>query len=101
MFTHAHAIDQSGGTKAANGRIAKRDILGNRQRWNEAQFLGNSHDTRRDCLTRAGEGSELSGNENAAAIGPVDTTEDTNQRRFSSTVLADNGMDLAGPDVRS
>ena len=72
---HAAAVDESDRTEAAQGRIAERNILRNRQRGDEAQLLRNGYNARRNRVMRTGKIARPPGNENAPAVGTVDAAQ--------------------------
>src|SRR5271166_266235 len=99
LLAHARAVDHGDRAEPTNRQIAERDILRNRERRDEAQLLGDGHDARRYRLARTGKIAWLARHDNPAAVGAVNAAKNADQGGFAGTVLADNSVDLARPDV--
>ena len=99
LAAHARAIDHRQRTEAAHGRIAERDVLRDRQGRHQAQLLRDRHDAGGDRIARAREMSLLAGDPDNAAVGTMDTRQNSDQRRFPGAVLTDDGVDLADADI--
>ena len=99
LLAHARAVYQGNGTEPPSRQIAKRDVLRNRQRRNQAQLLWNSDNASSDRLLRAGETARDTRQQNAAAIRGVNAAENANQRGLAGTILAEQRVDLARLEI--
>ena len=95
------AIDDGDAQQAPHRQIAERQVLGDRQRRNQAQLLRNGDDAGRDRVMRAGEAARAAVDRDLAAIRPMHAAEDAHQRRLAGAVLADQRVDLARHRRRS
>ena len=95
LLAHAGAIDHGEGTQAPHRKIAERDVLGDRERWHEAQVLRDGHDAGGDGVAGARKMTFLPVEADDAAVGTMDAAQDADQRRFAGAVLPDDGVDFA------
>src|ERR1700738_3212191 len=95
---HAAAVDESDRTEAAQRRIAEPNILGNRQRRDQAQLLRDGYNARRNRVVRTGKIARPPGNENAPAVGTAHATQNADQGGLAGAILADDGVNFAGVD---
>ena len=83
---------------AAAARLApEKDILENRQRIAQLQLLGDAGDAAAEGIGGAGEADRLAIDQDLAAIGVVDATQDLHQGALTGAIFADHRQDLAPP----
>ena len=92
-FGQRAPIDEA---RASRWRLAKKDVLGYRQLWNQVELLIDHPDAERQRIARALDIHSVAVDSNLAAVFAVRTAEDLHQRRFAGSVLAEQHVHFAG-----
>ncbi len=90
---HRRVVDEPGRA----GRVVQEEVLGYRELGHQVPFLIDGADTRADRILRTREATSLPGDDDRAAVGLVHAGDRLDQRRLAGTVLAEEGVDGAGP----
>ena len=85
----------------APGLVAHRHVFRHAAQRDEVQFLIDSRDAALLGLTRAGDIRGRPVEPDVAPVAPIDTGQDLDQRGLAGTVLSDQGMNLARPDLEA
>ena len=96
---HAGAIDHGQRPEPPHRQIAERNVLGDRQRRHQPQFLRDGDDAGSDGVARARKVPRRAVDANRAAVGTPDPAENADQRGFAGAVLADQGVDFPDGDI--
>ena len=96
---HARAIDHGQRPEPPHRKIAERNVLGDRQRRHQPQFLRDGDDAGSDGVARARKVPRRAVDPNRAAVGTPDPAENADQRGFAGAVLADDGMNFPSGDI--
>src|SRR5207249_1839426 len=75
--------------------VAKHNVFGHRERWDEHEVLVNHTDFETNGVTWPTDVNLLAVDENFAAIGMHQTVENIHERRFARAIFADEGMNFA------
>jgi hypothetical protein len=84
--------------KAAR-QTAEEDVLGNRERGNQRQFLVNDADSEPAARARIGDLDRHAVHPDGAAILAENAREDVHQGGLAGAVLAHQGVDFSRPDI--
>ncbi len=94
--TFARAASRSSRPAARGLLVAEHDVLGHREDGDEHEVLVHHADAGVHRVAGAGEGLHLVVEQDLALVGLVQAVEDVHQRGLARTVLAEQGVDLAG-----
>ena len=83
------------------GRLAEKDIFGDRQFGKQQQFLMNGGDARSMGLARRCKSDRRAVDADLAFVGLVQARHDLDQRRLAGAVLAEQRMHFAGADIEA
>ena len=90
----------AGGELTATGELGEHgDVLGGREVREEGEVLVDHLDTRADGVARRDVAVRDPVDDDLARIGPLDSADDLDERRFAAAVLAGEAVDLSGDEV--
>ena len=96
------AAQRTPGDEAGPARLgAEEDVLRDRQRGRDRQFLGDQDDPASDRLARGMERDRLGVDQQLTAIGGDDAGQDLAERRLARAVLADERVDRPLADLQA
>ena len=78
---------------------AKEHVLGDRLRWHQREVLVHHPDAGSDGVARGAESDVLAADSDHPLIGSVEPGQHVHERALAGAVLAEEGVDLPGPDV--